>query len=154
MIRIQLPGELRFRSVIVRTVAAACRLARSLDRSVSEAEAAEAAVGEALDLSHDFDAKMVSAVSEAFNNIVIHAYRGRKPAEVALEIELGETQVQVRLFDSGESIDQLPSEEPDLDSLPEGGLGLFIIQSFVDEFHYTPGKPNQWSMTKAIPARR
>ena len=42
-----------------------------------------------------------------------------------------------------------------LDALPESGLGLFIIRSFMDEVKYVPGSPNVLSMTKYLdPARR
>jgi serine/threonine-protein kinase RsbW len=144
MIRLEVPGELRFRGVVVRVVAAACRLARTRH---PEPDADRAAAP--LDLSNGFDAELVSAVSEAFNNIVIHAYAGGAPGSVTLELDLDTGRVVARLFDTGASLEN-PKAKPDLGSLPEGGLGLFIIHSFVDEFVYTPGKPNVWSMTKAL----
>ncbi len=156
MILLQVPGDLRFRGIVVRTVAAACRLARGVDvltaaGSGGDAEGDVAAVTrDKLDLSNVFDAQLVSAVSEAFNNIVIHAYRERSPEPVRLELDIEPDRVVARLYDSGISLDELATE-PDLDALPEGGLGLFIIRSFVDQFDYTPGAPNEWSMLKRIP---
>ena len=41
---------------------------------------------------------------------------------------------------------------PDLDALPESGMGIYIIKSFMDEVTYRssdrPGAPNVLSMTK------
>lgn len=145
MIRLEVPGELRFRGVVMRTVAAACRLARGESPVEHDAESDE----ERLDLSHDLDAKLVSAVSEAYNNIVLHAYKDTNPGKVVLEIDTTADAITARLLDTGASFDADAAREPDLDSLPEGGLGLFIIQSFVDQFEYTPGSPNVWSMTKS-----
>ena len=147
MIRLEVPGELRFRSVVIRTVAAACRLARG------QAPVEPTEIGEQprLDLSNELDAKLVSAVSEAYNNIVIHAYADGE-GKVVLEIDTDANAVTVRLLDTGASLEQDSAPEPDLDALPEGGLGLFIIQSFVDRFEYTPGSPNVWSMTKSMRA--
>ena len=54
MIRLEVPAELRYRAVVIRTVAAACKVAR------------EQKVGEnpELDLSNEFDAQMVSALQK------------------------------------------------------------------------------------------
>jgi serine/threonine-protein kinase RsbW len=152
VILLQVPGDLQFRGVVVRTVAAACRLARGVDALTASGSGVDvtALTRNKLDLSEVFDAQLVSAVSEAFNNIIIHAYKGRAPEPVRLELEIRPGQVVARLYDSGSSLSDLATE-PDLDALPEGGLGLFIIRSFVDEFAYTPGAPNVWSMAKNVP---
>ena len=42
---------------------------------------------------------------------------------------------------------------PDLESLPESGLGIFIIKSFMDQVVYRPGAPNLLEMTKRIVSR-
>ncbi|MEO1228398.1 MAG: ATP-binding protein [Myxococcota bacterium] len=79
---------------------------------------------------------VVSAFVEAFNNAVIHAYEGHAagPIEVAMSVDPRVLQVEVR--DGGHTFvpDDVP--EPDLDALPEGGLGLFIIRNFMDEVRY------------------
>ena len=55
-----------------------------------------------------------------------------------------------RLIDYGNSFDIQSVREPDLDAMPESGLGLFIIRSFMDAVAYTPGQPNVLSMTKYL----
>jgi serine/threonine-protein kinase RsbW len=39
---------------------------------------------------------------------------------------------------------------PDLDSLPESGLGIFIMRSCMDDVTYVSGAPNVLSMTKFL----
>lgn len=79
---------------------------------------------------------VVSAFVEAFNNAVIHAYDGHAagPVEVAMSVSTRTLQVEVR--DAGRTFVPEDVPEPDLDALPEGGLGLFIIRNFMDETRY------------------
>ncbi len=79
--------------------------------------------------------EVTSAFVEAFNNAVIHAYAGQSgPIEVAMSVDARLLQVEIR--DAGRTFvpDDVP--DPDLDSLPEGGLGLFIIRNFMDDVRY------------------
>ena len=97
-----------------------------------------------------FRDEFVSAFSEALNNVLIHG--GELVAEeIEIEIEFGKDRLTIRLIDSGRSFDPRTVPAPDLDSLPESGLGAFIIRSFVDEIAYSDGPPNVLSMTKLFP---
>lgn len=144
MILLRVPGELRYRGLFVRTVAATCKLAR-------DGGSAEGDQEEELDLSDRFDAEMVSATSEVFNNITLHAYASGGAGDVVLEAYVEPDYLVVRLKDFGRSLDRGSVDAPDLDALPEGGLGIFIVESFVDEFDYEPGQPNVWSLKKYLP---
>lgn len=146
MILLRVPGELRYRGLVVRTIAATCKLAREGKDSPAETDP-----DTDLDLSDKFDAELVSASSEAFNNIALHAYGGGKPGDVEIEAEVTSDHLLVRIKDYGESLNRSSVDDPDLDSLPEGGMGLFIVESFVDEFSYQAGKPNVWSLKKNLP---
>ncbi len=80
---------------------------------------------------------MISAFVEAFNNAVIHAYEGiQMPGAVEVELEVGPDALMVRIIDHGQAFVPEEVPEPDLAALPEGGLGLFIIRSFMDEVTY------------------
>jgi serine/threonine-protein kinase RsbW len=149
MILLQVPGELRYRGLVVRAVAATCKLARDGRAGEREDDG-----DDDLDLSDQFDAEMVSALSEAFNNIAIHAYAGRSAGQVLIEADLLDDCLLLQIKDYGASLDRSSVAEPDLDALPEGGMGLFIVRSFVDEFRYEPGTPNLWSLRKYLPGRR
>ena len=134
MIHVRVPGTLRYRDLAVRAVAAASKLVGAGDRN--------------------FDDQVVSAFGEAFNNVAMHAYEGRLPTEgdpeleVEIEIDVGRDYLTIRLKDRGASFNLNEVPPPDLDALPESGMGLFIIRSFMDEVLYCPGNPNVLSMTK------
>lgn len=94
---------------------------------------------------------VVSAFVEAFNNAVIHAYEGHAlgPIEVAMSVDPRLLQVEVR--DAGQTFVPEDVPEPDLDALPEGGLGLFIIRNFMDHVRYEKrGLQNVLMMQKRL----
>jgi serine/threonine-protein kinase RsbW len=134
MIRLRVPGALKYRDLAVRAVAAACKLVGPRETGPTR----------------PFDDQVVSAFGEAFNNAAEHSYRGRDLGDVEIEIDVAGEAVTIRLLDWGNSfaLDDIP--EPDLDALPESGLGLFIIKSFMDDVSYEPGSPNVLSMTKRL----
>jgi serine/threonine-protein kinase RsbW len=135
VIRLRVPGALQYRDLVVRCVAAACKLVGAGNGARSHGE---------------FDDQVVSAFGEAFNNAALHSYRGRVGGEVEIEIEIGEDFITIRMLDYGEAFDIAGVPAPDLDTLPESGLGIFIIKSFMDEVTYRAGAPNVLSMTKTI----
>jgi serine/threonine-protein kinase RsbW len=135
IIRLELQGTLDHRDVVLRTVSAACRL---LFQDTKE------------ESSQEFRNHVVSAVGEAFNNIAIHGYRGRAPGMVRIEMAATPDQLYVELTDDGASFDPSLVPTPDLGALPESGLGVFIIRSFMDSVQYTPGTPNILKLTKRV----
>ncbi|MCA9626594.1 MAG: ATP-binding protein [Myxococcales bacterium] len=130
LVVLQVPSEIVYRDLATRTVAAICKLAT---RDVS--------VGE------KFGHELVSAVGEAFNNSVLHAYENHS-GEITLRIAYDERQVSVEVLDHGESFDLDTVPALDLAEPQESGMGLFIIRSFVDEVTYEPGSPNCLRMKK------
>lgn len=145
MIRLSVPGTLHFRDVAIRVVASACKLLTGGDHG--GAAPREAASGPA---TEEFDAQVVSAFGEAFNNIAIHGYRGVTPGEVSVEIEADAGRFVIRIRDHGATY-QFPDEVAAPEALPERGMGLFIIRSFMDEVVYEPGPPNVLTMSKRWP---
>ena len=55
----------------------------------------------------------------------------------------------VELRDYGESFDLDAVATPDLDQLPESGLGIFIIKAFMT-IRYLPGHPNVLTLSKSL----
>ncbi|HUS65769.1 MAG TPA: ATP-binding protein [Kofleriaceae bacterium] len=145
-IRLTVPAELEFRELALRAVAEACRLVRGH----SGAPVALASGSQNFDLSDRFSAEMVSAVSEIFNNIAIHSYGGDATGEVLIEMELAGAQLAVQISDHGMAFDPKDVPSPELEQLPEGGMGIHIAVSCVDEIDYTPGPPNVWRMRKTL----
>jgi serine/threonine-protein kinase RsbW len=133
IVRLSVPGTLVYRDVVLRVVASFCRLARA-DGLETKQEPSRV-IGD-----DDFDDKVVSAVGEAFNNVAIHGYRGRRPGNVELELAHLPDSIRVRLFDTGIGFD--PTEEPEPPpSLAESHMGLFIIRSCMDTIAYKRGSP-------------
>lgn len=95
----------------------------------------------------EFQHLAVSAVGEAFNNVVVHAYADR-PGQVAIEIEPTSRALVVRLMDEGTSFDPSVVPAPQLELLPEGGMGLYIMRAAMDEVVYEAGSPNVLRLVK------
>ncbi|MDB5212881.1 MAG: hypothetical protein JWO86_808 [Myxococcaceae bacterium] len=96
----------------------------------------------------NFRNEMVTAFGEAFNNIVIHGYRGRTDGMLDIEAEMAPDEMVLRLIDTGREVDFSDVEPPDLASMPESGMGVFMIHALVDEVLYRGGSPNVLSLTK------
>jgi serine/threonine-protein kinase RsbW len=136
VIRLKVPGALKYRDLAVRAVAAACKLVGNDDGTLPG--------------DKQFTDQVVSAFGEAFNNTAIHSYSGRTTGDVDIEMEIGDDFITIRVLDYGGSYDFSSVPEPDLENLPESGMGLFIIRSFMDDVSYESGAPNILSMTKRV----
>ena len=95
----------------------------------------------------------MSAIGEAFNNIAMHGYGGAATGRVDLELTPAPGCLTMVLRDTGKSFDPQAVPPPDLVHLPESGMGLYIIRSFMDVVEYTPGgegKPNVLRLVKQV----
>ncbi|HKA89869.1 MAG TPA: ATP-binding protein [Haliangiales bacterium] len=131
MIRLQVPSRLEYRDLAIRMVASACKLVPN---------------GE-----DEFYDEVISAFGEAFNNVVMHSY-GSEGGQLEIEIEPGVDRLTIRLKDYGKTFDVMSVPSPNLDTMPESGLGVFILRSFMDDVTYSGGSPNVLSMTKYLKA--
>ena len=130
----QMLGLLEHRDVALRAVSAACKLVSRRPQPPG---------------LNDFRMHVVSAVGEAFNNIVLHSYAGRDDGVIEMEIRTDPDLITVELRDYGESFDLDAVATPDLDLLPESGLGIFIIKAFMS-IRYRPGRPNVLTLSKSL----
>lgn len=147
-IRLTVPGTLRYRDVAVRIVAEAARLVScSSQRSPNDP------------LDHDvrdpFDTAVVSAFMEIYNNVAIHAYQRKGGGSIEIAITPGDRELVIELKDHGDPFDidevaPLPTDL-DVDTLPEGGMGIHIAKTMLDEITYEPGPPNLWRLCKRLP---
>ncbi|MCK6550916.1 ATP-binding protein [Myxococcota bacterium] len=132
--RFVLPGRLEYRDA-----------ARAFLAYVCEQLAKNQALPE--DVGH----RVISAFVEAFNNAVIHAYKGVPPGPVEVEMNVTPDRLRVTIADEGVTFVPSNVPEPDLDALPEGGLGLFIIRNFMDHVGYERiGGRNVLTMEKLL----
>lgn len=147
-IRLTAPCSLRHRALAVRLVAEACRLART------QAEAAGDDLAPGYDVRDPFDVAVVSAFAEIYNNVALHAVEGLVEPRVELRIAITADELTIELVDDGRAFDPGAVEEPDLDALPEGGMGLHIARAMLDTVDYEPGPPNLWRLQKRLPDAR
>lgn len=96
--------------------------------------------------------QVVTAVGEAFNNIVLHSYAGRDDGVVEMDIKTQPDQICIEFRDWGDSFDPDSVPLPDLENLPESGLGIFIIKTLM-EISYAPGRPNVLTLSKTLNAK-
>lgn len=145
MIRLSVPGTLKHRDLVLRVVSSSCKLLRAQREETQEARHAQ-------DHDEQFDNKVVSAVSEAFNNIAIHGYAGGASGQVELQVEIERDRLVLHLRDSGKSFDFEAAARDAPSSLPESHMGLYIIRSFMDEVSYQAGdgagSPNVLTLLK------
>jgi serine/threonine-protein kinase RsbW len=125
-------GILEHRDIVLRAVSSACRLVTGPPHQRQE-----------------FQVQVVSAVSEAFNNLVLHGYRGRADGRVDVLIRPGDGQILIEVRDWGKGFDPSTVPIPKLEELPESGMGLFIMQSFM-AMKYRRGRPNLLKLSKKL----
>ena len=88
------------------------------------------------------------AISEACTNAIKHSLEDRFTIIYTM-IEKGLT---IEIIDNGKGYNTKEVSEPDLDNLKESGMGLFIIESLMDELivESTEGKGTSIKMTKYL----
>ncbi len=140
MIRLKMPGLLEYRDLAVRMIVSACNLANA--RRVNRITGVSRR-------DHEFDQEVVSAFGEAFNNVAIHGY-ARQGGDVEIEIETTPSTMTIRVMDYGGGFDIAAVPQPDLDTMPESGLGIYIMRSCMDDVTYENGSPNVLTMSKNL----
>jgi anti-sigma regulatory factor (Ser/Thr protein kinase) len=152
-IRLTVPGTLRYRAIAVRAVAEAARLVSASNPSGKDDARSDAGP---LEVRDPFDTAVVSAFAEIFNNIAIHAYDRKGGGAIEIAIATTKDEIVIEVKDHGTPFDiggvaPLPTEL-DSDTLPEGGMGIHIAKTMLDEMSYQPGPPNLWRLCKRLPA--
>jgi serine/threonine-protein kinase RsbW len=132
VIGLRVPGALAYRHLAIRLVSTACKIALEADDAVDEA----------------FEPEVVSAFGEAFNNVAVHGHRGMEPMPVQIEVDWDDERLVITMIDAGRTFDPATVAPPDLDALPESGMGLFIMNACMDEVDYRPGPPNVLRLVK------
>lgn len=98
--------------------------------------------------------RVVLAMQELLVNIVRHAYAGAE-GHIDVLVTQRDTTMEVIVTDHAATTFTMPREvaAPDPFSLPESGLGLFIIQQAFDTVHHEAlAAGNRWTLTKTLGA--
>ncbi len=95
-------------------------------------------------------------VVEAVNNDIKHAYHCQAGHSVEVDVLLYPDRLTVKICNSGESMDPAKvtpfSFDPlKVETLPEQGMGVYILNSLMDEIHYeTIGGRNILTLIKYL----
>lgn len=97
--------------------------------------------------------ELVSAVDEAFQNVIRHAYKGQTDGCVVLRASREEDKLVLRMIDFAEPVDPETISPRPLDELRPGGIGTRVIRACVDEVSFEtppPGAGNCLRLAKRI----
>ena len=98
--------------------------------------------------------EMELCVVESVNNVIKHAYNLETGHSVEVTAFFHADHLAFQVCDQGETVclnrtSSLDVDPSRIDTLPEGGMGLFIIRSLMDETHYeSTDKGNTFTMIK------
>lgn len=98
------------------------------------------------------------ALAETVNNCIEHAYSGSEDQQITINYAISNNRLFIEIIDQGKQFDSehlknlntdFDYDPLDINNLPEGGFGLKVIKSCMDEVNYyrEDGK-NHWSLTK------
>ena len=82
---------------------------------------------------------IVLAVSEACQNVILHAYAGHETGDIVLRILRRKDGIVLRVTDFAPSIDTAAVKPRHLDDLRPGGLGTHFIRELMDSADFLPG---------------
>ncbi len=72
--------------------------------------------------------------SEALTNALLHGERSG--AHIRLEYSLASNGIVITITDHGVGFDPDAVELPDFEECPEGGYGIYIMKTIMDDVHY------------------
>ena len=108
-------------------------------------------VGQSLPL--DACSSLLVAVGEICNNVIKHAYRNMPGYPITIGLRVFDNRFVVEIEDKGATFDPSVYRPPDLDTVPEGGMGLFLVHKTVDEVTFDTARPEgtRWTLVKYRP---
>ncbi|MDF7823978.1 ATP-binding protein [Pontiellaceae bacterium B12227] len=95
------------------------------------------------DLSKDRINEIITALHEAFANIVKHAYDFAEGRPIQVHVNSQPSFIEFSLFDKGKSFDMDSITEPDFSGNTSGGFGWFIIKQSASHVLYS--RNNKWN---------
>ncbi len=96
--------------------------------------------------------KVAIATDEAVTNVIKHAYQGEPNREITFRAEITAESLIIKIMHTGRALTKDAIKLPDMEEYMKikkpGGLGLYIINQFMDEVDYLTGKQHCCQMTK------
>lgn len=93
-------------------------------------------------------------LTEGVNNVIKHSYKGEPGNTVEVQVRKNNNLLEINIVDEGApranlEVRELNFDPEDIDSLPESGMGLFIIKQLMDEMsYYSINGKNYFSLKK------
>jgi serine/threonine-protein kinase RsbW len=86
---------------------------------------------------------VIVATMEAVTNAVVHGNRSDTTKQVEIRVEVTDDAIRVRVRDYGSGFDASDLPDPRLKEnlLREGGRGVFLMRSLVDDVSFVPSDP-------------
>jgi len=85
-------------------------------------------------------------IVEAVTNSIRHSHQGLSGLDVSLEVTVLEDSIEFKILDHGAHIPpeklrspRLDYDPGDVNNLPEGGMGIFLMHEVMDRVTYEPG---------------
>ncbi len=91
--------------------------------------------------------KLGLVVSEACVNVIEHAYGGEPGNPIELRLIIDDASLVLKIRDFGAEFDLEAYEPPDLSEPHEGGYGVFIVRSLMDEVEYDTSSEQGTTLT-------
>lgn len=86
----------------------------------------------------DAIAELELAVTEALANVMNHAYAGEPDHEILLALSIADDHVEISVRDWGRTFDRSLYASRDLDDPGEGGYGVYLIETLMDQVGREP----------------
>lgn len=105
-------------------------------------------------LDENISGQLELVLVEALNNIIEHAYQGKAGQPIEVEFSLVSDEIIMTLQDEGTTAPGAVTNKtmPDEQSLPEGGWGLYLIQTLADRLEFSvKNGTNTMVIAKNIP---
>jgi len=98
---------------------------------------------------------LLVAVGELCTNSIRHAYEGRGGQPINVSVQGHEDRLVIEVEDFGRSFDTTRYVEPDLDALPDHGVGLHLVRRIADSVSIDVRRERgtRWTLVKYRPGR-
>ncbi len=80
--------------------------------------------------------RIIIGLNELVSNIIVHANHADPERFFTASAQVNAGMLEIRFSHGGDFFKPDQIELPEIDSLPEGGFGLFIINSLFDQVEY------------------
>jgi sigma-B regulation protein RsbU (phosphoserine phosphatase) len=101
------------------------------------------------DEAHD----LVLAATEAVENIMVHAYAGRRDGEITLAMHRLQDGMMVRIRDFAPKVDPASIRPRSLDEVRPGGLGTHFIRAVMDDATFIPLPDGEGNLLELVKYR-